>query len=199
MIRKYLLSLPVLAAGVVPAAHAQFAVYGTISGERLTNVKCSVTPSSACPGGGVDQTVGAEGGVYYNFMRLGPARLALDLRAGETKSNKSSAVPLAGNNAVRVDEALGGVRASFHSPVKFIEPYAQGSIGWNRRVNPQGYGSQNFLAYRVYGGLDFEVTSIMDVRVPEIGVGQNIGFNGASNNWTQSISVGVVFHTPRNR
>ncbi len=210
MIRKYLLSLPVLAAGLVPVAHAQFAVYGNITGERLTGVKCTAAAPTDCPAGGTDQLLGAGGGIYYNFMTLGPARIGADIRADITKSNKSASTPQAGNNAVRADEALGGLRVTFHSPFKMMFPYAQASLGWNRvssgecnaRVTDycNVYVTRNsFFVYRVYGGLEFEVTPIMDVRIPEFAVGQNIGTGGVNSNWMQSVSVGVVFHSPRPR
>jgi hypothetical protein len=193
---RQLLSLATLVVGSSFVAHAQLGVYGTITGERITGVKCSTT---SCPGGGTDNVIGGGGGAYYDFMTVGPARLGIDLRANTLRGNKSASLPIAGQNAVRMDTVLGGVRASFHTPIAAAHPYAQASIGWSRRVNPQSLGVYNFLAYRGFIGLDLTALSFMDVRLPELEIGQNIGRNGQATNGVQAISVGVVFHLPHVR
>ena len=193
---RHLLSLAPLVVGSSFVAHAQLGVYGTITGERVTGVKCSSTTTS-CPGGGTDNIIGGGGGAYYDFMTVGPARLGIDLRANTLRGNKAASIPIAGTNSVRMDSVLAGVRASFRTPIKPVRAYAQASIGWNRRVNPQPFGSYNFLAYRGFVGLDVETLSFMDLRLPEFEIGQNIGRNGQPTNGVQAVSVGVVFHMPR--
>ena len=193
---RHLLSLATLVAGSSFVAHAQLGVYGTITGERVTGVQCSSTTTS-CPGAGTDNVIGGGGGAYYDFMTIGPARLGIDLRANTLRGNKAASIPIAGTNAVRMDSVMGGLRASFRTPIKPVRAYAQASLGWSRRVNPQPFGSYNFLAYRGFVGLDVNALSFMDLRLPEFEIGQNIGRNGQPTNGVQAVSVGVVFHLPR--
>lgn len=193
---RHLLSVATLIVGSSSMAHAQLNVYGTITGERVTDVQCSST-TTACPGAGTDNVIGGGGGAFYDFMTVGPARLGIDVRANTLRGNKAASIPIAGTNAVRMDSALAGVRASFHTPIKPLRAYAQASIGWSRRVNPQPFGAYNFLAYRGFVGLEVNTLSFMDLRLPEFEIGQNIGRNGQATNGVQAVSVGVVFHLPR--
>jgi hypothetical protein len=178
-------------------ARAQLGVYGMVSTERLTNVNCLVGPVQTLPTqcsstDRVDRPLGAGGGAYYDFLKVGPARLGVDVRADIMKSNKSASTALGGKNALRMDEALGGVRAALSFRKGQLNPYVEGAAGWNRRDR-----TTNFFAYRVYVGLDIKVFPIMDLRLPELGVGQNVGRNGVSSNTVESATVGVVFHLPR--
>jgi len=111
--------------------------------------------------------------------------------------NKSASYDIAGKSASRYDSVLGGVRGTFHVPITMLHPYGEVALGWTRRVNPQTLPINNFFAYRVYGGLDISLLPFMDVRVPEVGIGQNIGTNGVKSNTVESVSVGIVFHTSR--
>jgi hypothetical protein len=187
--------------GVSVGAHAQAGVYGMISTERLTNVNCladaiQTVPTSCSSNDRIDRATGAGGGVYYDFMKLGRVKLGADVRGSIQKSNKSASTTIAGTNALRMDEAMGGVRASFSFHKNELKPYAEGAIGWSQRSSGQGLANADFLAYRAYFGLDIAVLPFMDVRLPEVAIGQNIGRNGVSSNTVESGSIGVVFHLP---
>jgi hypothetical protein len=191
------LHLALLAASlpfVAPSAHAQLGVYGTINAERLSGVACKDAPLACSYNDGVDRAIGGGGGIYYQWKQMGPALLGVDVRGDIYKSNKSASFGFSGNNAFRMDSALGGIRASFSAEKGFLTPYGEVLFGWNRRDR-----QDNFFAYRVVGGLDVNLTPIMAVRIPEVGVGQNIGMGGVKTNTVESVSVGVVFHTRRDR
>jgi hypothetical protein len=194
--------------GVSLGAHAQVGVYGMISTERITGVDCMAKTSQTIPTDcssqdRIDRTTGGGGGVYYDFMKLGRTRLGVDLRGDVQKSNKSASSTLAGKNALRMDEVIGGVRASWAFHKNILKPYAEVGVGWNQRSSGQcgtptaaSASCANFLAYRVYGGLDIAALPFMDVRLPEVSIGQNVGRNGTASNWVQSGSLGIVFHFP---
>ncbi len=202
--------------GVSLGARAQLGVYGTVSTERVTGVNCltdatQTVPTTCSSEDRVDRATGAGGGAYYDFMTFKGARIGADIRGDIQKSNKSASTTLAGSNALRMDEAMGGVRASFTFHKNELKPYAEGAIGWNRRTSgqcPAGATSQsceatgtatrdNFIAYRAYFGLDIAILPFMDIRLPEVSIGQNIGRNGTASNLVEGASVGVVFHLPR--
>jgi hypothetical protein len=184
--------------GFTLGARAQLGVYGMVSTERLSGVNClasasQVTPTPCSSPDRIDRPLGAGGGAYYNFMKIGPATIGGDIRADIMKANKSASTELAGKNAFRMDEALGGVRASFSFHKNELHPFAEVAAGWNRRDR-----TTNFLAYRAYFGLDISVFPMVDIRLPELGIGQNVsGSNGASSNFVESATVGVVFHLAR--
>ncbi len=192
---KHLFLAGAFALSAAVGAQAQVGIFGQLTGQRVTGVQCKFTTCSNTEG--IDYLQGGGGGIYYNFRRFGPALLGVDVRADTLASNKSASTPIAGKNAARYTSLMGGARATFHVPVTFMRPYGEVDLGWVRRVNPQLYGIDNFFGYRVYGGLDFAVAPIMDVRVPEVGIGQNIGFGGVKSNTVESVSIGVVFHMPR--
>jgi hypothetical protein len=194
--------------GVSMGAHAQVGVYGMISTERITGVNCladatQVTPTSCSSQDRIDRATGGGGGVYYDFMKIGGMKLGADLRGDVQKSNKSASTTIAGKNALRMDEVIGGVRASWSLHKNILKPYAQVGIGWNQRDSGQcgvtidsNGCTVNFLAYRVYGGLDIAALPFMDIRLPEVSIGQNIGRNGTASNWVQAGSLGIVLHFP---
>jgi|GEM_PF-5069471 len=188
----------VLAAVALPLvtvhANAQLGIYGTINAERASGVACKDAPLPCSYNDGVDRAIGGGGGVYYQWKQMGPALLGVDVRGDIYKSNKSASSVLSGQNAFRMDEALGGIRASFSADKGFLTPYAEALFGWNRRDR-----TDNFFAYRVVGGLDVNLLPIMAVRIPEVGIGQNIGMGSVKSNTVESVSVGVVFHTRRDR
>lgn len=188
-----------LALGTTLCAHAQFGVYGTYTGERVTNVPCLV-PASA---GGcssslfpkqVDDVQGAGVGIYYGFRTIGPARLAADLRGDFLHSDKSASLQISSRNVVRYNDVLAGVRASFNRH-GLLQPYVEGAAGWASRRLPQSYPTQDSFAYRGFAGLDVRVSSFLNVRLAEFGIGQNTG-GSAGSNTVESVSLGVVFHTP---
>ncbi len=111
------------------AAHAQLAVYGTVSVEHVTGLKCLDTVCGS--NNGTISPVGGGGGVYYDWRTFGPARIGFDVRASSTVGNKN-AVQYASGPQPRIYSALGGVRASFQLKTLSLRPYVQGSVGWDR-------------------------------------------------------------------
>jgi hypothetical protein len=222
-------SLGLSALGLSAVAHAQLAAYGTFSAERITGIQCTQTTGSSSPTGcaanGTVTPYGFGGGIYYDFMNLGPARIGFDVRADLLKSNKSATVYYGGPDAVKLNSVLGGVRASFHTRYAPLKPYVQASVGWvkDRPKSSQqivvntttgasttatltNYATNNtdtnFFAYKIFAGLDYRLLPIMDVRLPELGIGQILGSgptNPAGHGTSyplQSIGVGIVFHLP---
>jgi len=199
--RKVLLFGAVVVFGLAGTAHAQFGLYGTYAGTDVTGVTC-LDPQSICSasGGGV-RPFGAAGGIYYDFKSYGPVRLGFDLRADLLHASKSASSRTGGVGATRAHTALGGVRATFHTPVSYLRPYAQASVGWTSSnvTEPNVETYDNFLQYQVFAGADVRVFPILDVRVVELGIGgmDRVGTGlGASSLGVKSISAGIVFHLP---
>jgi hypothetical protein len=59
-------------------------------------------------------------------------RLGVDFRGGTMHSNKSATSSAGGNDATVLDNALLGVRGSFHTPISWLNPYVQMSVGYAR-------------------------------------------------------------------
>jgi hypothetical protein len=223
MNRKALLLLPALA--FASSAHAQFSVYGTVTLNHMTGISSSpvtntlspppCTPaltasSSPCTEykSSVDP-IGFTGGVSYGFMNLGPVRLSADAR-GVIESDHQGAQSAAQGSGTRIYSALGGLKATFHTPVRFLFPYVQGSVGYaksnygiltNAQVGSSttypGIPTQNNLQYGGFGGLDIKVIPAMDFRIVEVGYGALQASGNFSHTYPiLSISSGFVFHIP---
>jgi hypothetical protein len=226
-------------------AQAQLGVYGTISVNRLSGVQNSpFTPANApltapsCPqptpttplpttcrvNDSVDP-LGGTGGVYYDFKTLGPVRLGVDVRGSITDS-KQGAYTFSRGGGTRIYSTLGGIRASFHTPIKVVKPYVQASVGLGRSdyglytafvlqppvtvtqpggqpvvVLPAIIGNKvvryNNLQYEGFAGVDLKLLPIMDFRVVELGYGALNSFGTNSHTYPiGTISTGVVFHLP---
>jgi len=194
-------------------AHAQLGVYGTVTVKRLTGQQSSpLAPANADPAdctglfapncevnNSVDP-IGGGGGVYYDFKTFGPIRLGADLRGTITNSNQGAETHFRGQGT-RIGSVLGGVRVSFHTPIKIIKPYIQGSVGLGR--SDYGLSStppvvvHNNLQYEGFAGVDLKLLPIMDFRVVELGYGALNSFGTASHTYPiGTISSGVVFHLP---
>lgn len=198
MILRTPLSLSVFFLLLAPlAAHAQLGVYGTVTVEHPSGIHCQ---EAIC--GSNDGTIsplGGFGGVYYDFRTVGPVRLGLDVRAGSTVGNKNAAI-YASTPRPRIFSVLGGVRASFHTPLPQLRPYVEGAIGLGKSniAQPQEVdGTVSYrsgLQYSGFAGVDLTLLPVMDFRVVELGAGglQNFGNTYA----VTSISTGLVFHLP---
>ncbi len=199
-LRKVLLLLAV-ATFITATAPAQLGVYGTFTASRLGNIKSSPEiPNS----NGVNNDVsplGGTGGIYYDFFKLGPVKLGADLR-GSIATTKRGAYTNANGGGARVNSALFGVRASFHTPIfHSLKPYLQASAG----IGSSNYGLlysngvtlRNNFEYMGFAGVDIPILPIMDFRLVEIGMGGLNPFGTTSHNYSlQSVSTGVVFHLP---
>jgi len=196
-------------------ARAQFGVYGMYEGTDTTSITCLSTgvPCSS-PNGNV-KPFGGVVGVYYDFKTFGPVRLGGDFRGEFLHANKSAADSVGGQGVTRVHSALGGLRASFKTPISFLRPYAQVSAGWASSnatekcvtaTIPSGSicvaeaPFDNFVKYEVFAGADLRVFPILDVRPIELGIGgmSRVGSGGSGSNslGVRSIGAGLVFHLP---
>jgi hypothetical protein len=225
-------------------AHAQLGVYGTITVNRLAGLQSSpftpanasltapscVPPSQGAPlptpcqvNDSVDP-IGGTGGVYYDFKTIGPVRLGADLR-GTITDSKQGAYTFSRGGGTRIYSTLGGIRASFHTPIKIIKPYIQASAGLGRSdyglytsyvlqpavtvieggqpvvVLPAIIGNKvvryNNFQYEGFAGVDVKLLPIMDFRVVELGYGGLTSFGTNAHSYPiGSLSTGVVFHLP---
>jgi hypothetical protein len=142
--------------------------------------------------------------VYYDFMKLGPVRLGADLRGSILTTKRGAYVNFNGSGA-RIYSALGGVRASFHTPIAPLKPYIQVSAGLGRSdyglfsqgsTNGQVVMHNNF-EYEGLAGLDIKLLPILDWRVAELGYGGLDPFGTYSHNYPiKQVSMGFVFHLP---
>jgi hypothetical protein len=209
-------------------AHAQFSVYGEYSVNRLGQIKC-LDPMLYCSSnqsnaeGGVvnpsqNDSVNLEGGfggVSYDWKKFGPALIGFDLRAGEGHSNKSAVSGAGGENATGYQGVLGGVKASFHTPIKILKPYAQFSMGWARSDATEPFGTtevlptspvpprvyDHYIQYEGFVGLDVKIVSFLDLRLPELGIGEMGRLGSSSGTGTNSfgvktVALGIVLHLP---
>ena len=200
LFRKSLPLFAALALLVSPAARAQLAVYGTVTGERLSGLTCLDATGVCASTGGVVRPFGGNFGGYYDFRNVGPVRFGLHLRGDVLKANKSAQSYEASSGLIRHYDALGGVRATLATPIRFIRPYAELAAGY-AKTNAAGYSTatgissySNFTEVKGFVGVDVPILPYLDLRAIEFGAGAlfGSGFHG-----TESIGAGIVFHTTR--
>jgi hypothetical protein len=179
-------------------ARAQFAVYGTVTGERMSGFTCSDPQGQCSASGGVVKPYGSTFGAYYDFRSIGPMRLGVDLRGGVLNSNKSATTYASSVDLVRQYSALGGLRGEFKTPFSWLHPYAQISAGlMHSNAASTAFSTyQNYTQLQGFAGADVTLLPILDLRAIEVGAGEAFG---PSSHSIQSIGIGVVFHTPRAR
>src|SRR5260370_41319630 len=108
-----------------------------LRGSRSSNIGWSpvpLPPNSCGAAFGRVNTVdplGGTGGIYYDFLKLGPVKLGADLR-GSILTTKRGANVSFNASGTRIYSVLGGVRAVFHTPMAPLKPYIQGSVGLGR-------------------------------------------------------------------
>lgn len=205
--RKALLLLAAVAVAIPVSAHAQVGVYGMFTVDRLSNIVSSPLPlnSTASTFARKDTVdpLGGTGGVYYDFLKLGPVKLGADLRGSILSTKRGAYINFNGPGA-RIYSVLGGVRASFHTPVKSLKPYIQGSVGLGRSdyglSNTTSTGQvvlYNNFEYEGLAGLDIKLLPVLDWRVAEFGYGGLDPFGTNSHNYPiKQVSMGFVFHLP---
>lgn len=211
--RKVVLFLAAVAITTTVSAHAQLGVYGEFTVNRLSNIVSSPLPlapnstGSAYARKDTVDPLGGTGGVYYDFLKLGPVKLGADLRGSILNTKRGAYVNFNGPGA-RIYSVLGGVRASFQTPVKSLKPYIQGSVGLGRSDYGLYVGRpasdqplpnviySNF-EYEGLAGLDIKLLPVMDWRVAEFGYGGLNPFGTYSHNYPiKQVSMGFVFHLP---
>jgi hypothetical protein len=222
-----------LGLGVSAAAHAQLGVYGMYSVNQNTGVQCLSLAPNNCSNGTAGRSFisagsygspstghvnpqGLSGGIYYDFKTYGPVRLGVDLRGGDAHSNKSGASSSGGSDSTRASYFLAGVRGSIHTPISWLKPYAQVSVGYSRSdvtepantavspgtstVPPRYF--DDYLQYEGFVGADVKVLPFLDLRAIELGlgnmnrIGSGSSADGNSSVGVRSLGAGVVFHMP---
>jgi hypothetical protein len=205
--KAVLLLLVAVAVATSVTAHAQVGVYGMFTVDRLSNIASSPLPTNTTTGPNARTNtadpLGGTGGIYYDFLKLGPVKLGADLR-GSVLTTKRGANVSFNDSGTRIYSVLGGVRAVFHTPIAPLKPYIQGSVGFGRSdyglSNTTSTGQvvlYNNFEYEGLAGLDIKLLPIMDWRVAEFGYGGLNPFGTYSHNYPiKQVSMGFVFHLP---
>jgi hypothetical protein len=198
--RNAVLLLASVAVATSVSAHAQVGVYGMFTVDRLSNIQSSPLLPSPAPRVDPVNPLGGTGGVYYDFLKLGPIKLGADLR-GSILTTKRGAYVTNNGGGTRIYSALGGLRGVFHTPFAPLKPYVELSAGLGR----SDYGLftngavvlHNNFQYEGLAGLDIKLLPIMDWRVAEFGYGGLDPFGANSHNYPiKQVSMGFVFHLP---
>jgi hypothetical protein len=213
MLRKAVLLLAAVVVASTTSSHAQVGVYGMFTVDRLSNIASSPVPlppnstAAAFARANTVDPLGGTGGVYYDFLKLGPVKLGADLRGGILTTKRGAYINFDGPGA-RIYSVLGGVRGSFQTPVKSLKPYLQISAGLGRSdyglYSSQPASTQpvpnviyNNFQYEGFAGLDIKLLPILDWRVAEFGYGGLDPFGTNSHNYPiKQVSMGFVIHLP---
>ncbi len=213
------------------AAQAQFGVYGIYQGTSLTGIPCLSSTGVCSnqpdvgplqPGDNKVDPTGGFGGIFYDFRSYGPIRLGVDLRAGELHANKSAVSSAGGKDITTAQSYLGGVRGEVRTPISWLKPYAEILFGYTRSDaavpicetttggtylcngsvgTPAPRALDSYLQYEGLIGADIRITSFLDLRAPELGLGEMNQVGNSNNASTSSIGVrsvgaGIVLHLP---
>ena len=220
MIRK---ALFLLAAWVsCCSAYGQISAYGTVTLNHMTGIASSPVLQTLSPPPCTSSLttnctayrnevnpIGFTGGITYGFKKVGPVLLSADAR-GVVEDNHQGGQRYAQGAGTRIYSVLGGVKATFRTPVSFVAPYVQGSFGYARSnygvlTNAQvsqtpiypGVPTQNNLQYSGFAGVDLKVLPYADFRVVEVGYGALQGRGSFGHTYPiLSISSGIVVHFP---
>ncbi|HTC76872.1 MAG TPA: hypothetical protein VK684_14930 [Edaphobacter sp.] len=213
MLRKAVLLLSAVAVATTVSSQAQVGVYGMFTVDRLSRIASSPLPpppNSSDPAFARSDTVdpiGGTGGVYYDFMKLGPVKLGADVRGSILTTKRGAYINFNGPGA-HIYSVLGGVRGSFQTPVKSLKPYLQISVGLGRSdyglytgrpasTQPLPNIIYNNFQYEGLAGLDIKLLPVLDWRVAEFGYGGLDPFGTYSHNYPiKQVSMGFVFHLP---
>jgi hypothetical protein len=151
------------------AAHGQVGIYGNFATLHLSN------------NGANSWSYGPGGGIYYDFVHLGPIHIGGDLRGNVLWGNQ-----------VNYWSGLGGVRVVVKPPLLPFRVYGQGSAGVGGTKASGNVGNlpnsyNNKFQWDVFGGTDVTLLPHIDWRVVELGYGR---MSGATSG-TVAPSVGV--------
>jgi hypothetical protein len=206
-LRKAVFFLAAVALVSCVSASAQVGAYGMFTADQLSNIASSPIPqNSTTPANTRSNSVnplGGTGGVYWDFMKVGPVKLGVDAR-GSVVTTKRGAYQNFNGSGARIYSVLGGVRAEFHTPVVQLKPYIEGVAGLGR--SDYGLVSNNTTgAVTVYNnfewqglaGVDIKLLPVLDFRLVEFGYG---GLNSTGNYGhyypIKQVSMGFVFRIP---
>lgn len=201
--------------GGAAAAHAQAGVYIGYQATQLHGITCFEPATIQCSStGGKVNPAGFQAGAYYDFRNVGPVRLGIDFRGGVMHSSKSATSSAGGKDTTVLDNALLGVRGTFHTPLPWLNPYAQISVGYGRSNATLPFGESqenpptprledNYIMYEGFAGLSIPIFPMIDLRPIELGIGNMNRFgnsgatvDGPSSVGVLSIGASVVFHLP---
>jgi hypothetical protein len=211
ILRKAVLLLAAVAVASTVSAQGQVGVYGMFTVDRLSNIMTSPLPplsnnplTNTTVEARTDTAdpLGGTGGIYYDFLKLGPVKLGADVRGSILTTKRGAYVHFNGQGA-RIYSTLGGVRAAFHTKYEPLKPYIQVSAGLGR----SDYGLitpstgqvviYNNFEYEGLAGLDIKLLPVMDWRVAEFGYGGLDPFGALGHNYPiKQVSMGFVFHLP---
>jgi hypothetical protein len=203
-----------LGLGCAVAARAQAGVYVGFQATQLSGITCFDPQDQCSSANGKVNPQGFQAGAYYDFRNFGPVRLGIDFRGGTMRSNKSATSSGGGKDTTDLDNALLGVRGSFHTHYSWLSPYVQISAGYakSNATLPLGTGlvvtdplprtEDNFLMYEGLAGVTIHIFPMIDLRPIELGIGNMNRFgssgaeDGPSSIGVKSIGAAVVFHLP---
>ena len=206
-----------LGLGCAAAARAQAGVYVGFQATQLSGITCFDPQGLCSSSGGKVNPQGFQAGAYYDFRNVGPMRLGLDFRGGTMHSNKSATSSAGGSDTTVLDNALLGVRGSFHTHFSWLNPYVQISGGYARSNAtlpiatslvseiPLPRTEDSFFMYEGFAGLTVHIFPMIDLRPIELGIGNMNRFgssgteDGPSSVGVKSIGASVVFHLPSSR
>jgi hypothetical protein len=137
-------------------AYAQFGIYGMGTGGRESG--------SGVATDGAFTAWGGTGGIYDDFVHLGPARLGADGRFFIENSGNSAY----GN---KLSGGLAGGRLDVGLPLVPLRPYVQAEVGAASSNNGTNPSKMTGFAYQVQFGLDVTIFPHLDLR-GEYGAGQ---------------------------
>jgi hypothetical protein len=185
--RQNLLLSVLLIASASAAARAQVAeVYVTSANVHVTNVPSGSAGNPLTTRYDTFWASGVGGGVTVNFLPLPIVSLGFDLR-GSTKPGTTGA-----------DTAMVGLKLGVHPPIIRIKPYIQGSVGYVAARTPSAANGSSltnkYLAYEVFGGIDYPLAHFIDFRVIEIGGGGVISSGSSNSPGIFNIDTGLVIH-----
>lgn len=184
-----------LGLGCSLTANAQLGIYVTATGDWFGGVTCPSYASPCAENDGRVKPFGGNFGAYYDWRNYGPIRLGFDARGAVQSSNKRADSAAGGPGIVRNYEALGGVKATFRTPIHWLHPYAEIAGGISRN-NSSGlytntittgpnappatlsYNPQNYTVYTLvkgYAGLDIPLLPYLSFRAIELGIGGAFG------------------------
>jgi hypothetical protein len=143
--------------------HAQFGIYGMGTGGIESGP--GVGSQALSNGHGSFTAWGGTGGIYDDFLHLGPIRLGADGRFFIEHTGNSTPY---GN---KLQGGLGGLRADAHLPLIPLRPYVQAEVGAAGTNNGTEPSLTTGFTYQVQFGLDITVFPHLDLR-GEYGVGQ---------------------------
>ena len=156
-LRLLSIAAALLAASTFTTAHAQVGIYGKFDGVHVSN---SATDNIVAKG----WFVGGGGGLYFNFLHLGPLALGADARGDFSSQSPHN-----------YRDVLFGVRVAAKAPVIPLRPYAQFSVGLGGPSYSGVGGGINYnnkFQYWVIGGVDHTIFPHVDWRIAELGYGR---------------------------